>query len=219
MTEFDTIAIITKYFPNITDRQKQQFAALKPLYTEWNERINVISRKDMDSLYLHHILHSLAIAALIKFKPQTHILDIGTGGGFPGIPLAIMFPECQFMLIDSIGKKIKVVEAVAQSLELQNVTAAQIRAENVKQKFDFITGRAVTELSVFTSWIWNKIELNGQNALPNGIICLKGGNLAEEIEATKKRFHLSEKQIVEYPIPQFFTEEFFETKKLIYIQR
>lgn len=211
--------IIKKYFPNITTEQEELFAQLKPLYKEWNEQINVISRKDIDDLYTHHVLHSLAIAALIKFNPQTKILDVGTGGGFPGIPLAIMFPECNFTLIDSIGKKIKVVDAVAQALNLKNVTAIHQRAENLKQNFDFVTGRAVTGLSAFTSWVWNKITPNGQNSLPNGIICLKGGDLKEEINATCKRFHLTEKQIIEYPISTFFNDEFFDTKKIIYIQR
>lgn len=210
--------IIKKYFPDITTEQVERFALLKPLYKEWNEQINVISRKDIDDLYIHHVLHSLAIAALIKFKPQTNILDVGTGGGFPGIPLAIMFPECNFTLIDSIGKKIKVVNAVAQALNLSNVVAAHQRAEQVKQNFDFVTGRAVTELSAFTGWVWNKITPNGHNPLPNGIICLKGGDLTAEIDATRKRFRLSEKQIIEYPINKFFTEDFFDTKKIIYIQ-
>lgn len=219
MTTYNNIEIIKHYFPDITPLQEEKFALLMPLYAEWNERINVISRKDIESLYLHHVLHSLAVAKLIRFKPSTQILDVGTGGGFPGIPLAIMFPECKFTLIDSIAKKIKVVEAVAQALKLDNVAAFQQRAETVKQSFDFVTGRAVTELSVFTSWVWGKIAPNGFNALPNGIICLKGGDLNEEISATRKRFRLNEKQIIEYPIDKFFGESFFETKKLVYIQR
>ena len=218
-TNNNNIEFIKKYFPDITTQQEERFSKLLPLYTEWNERINVISRKDINSLYLHHVLHSLAIAALIKFTPHTKILDVGTGGGFPGIPLAIMFPECEFTLIDSIAKKIKVVDAVSQTLGLTNVIARQQRADDVKQTFDFITGRAVTELSIFTSWVWNKIMPSGKNALPNGVICLKGGNLLTEIESTCNHFRLNDKQIVEYPINQFFSENYFETKKLIYIQK
>lgn len=219
MTKSDNITLIKQYFPDITDEQTQRFAQLKSLYAEWNERINVISRKDIDCLYLHHVLHSLAIAALITFKPQTRVLDVGTGGGFPGIPLAILFPQVHFTLIDSIGKKIKVVEAVAQALALTNVSAHQQRAEQVQQSFDFVTGRAVTELSAFTSWVWDKITPNGQNALPNGIICLKGGDLTDEVATTRKRFRLSETQVIEYAIRQFFNEDYFDTKKLIYVQR
>ncbi|MDR1054651.1 MAG: 16S rRNA (guanine(527)-N(7))-methyltransferase RsmG [Prevotellaceae bacterium] len=211
--------LLKKYFQHITPGQEEQFGLLKSLYTEWNERINVISRKDINCLYLHHVLHSLSIAALIKFKPGTQILDVGTGGGFPGIPLAIMFPACRFTLIDSIAKKIKVVEAVAQALNLTNIAAQQQRAEAVKQSFDFVTGRAVTELSVFTAWVWGKISPNGQNALPNGIICLKGGDLSNEIATTRNAFYLSEKQISEYTVQQFFNEEYFNFKKIVYIQR
>ena len=214
-----TVELIKNHFPDITNEQEEQFCALKPLYIEWNERINVISRKDIDSLYLHHVLHSLAIARFIKFKPQTAILDVGTGGGFPGIPLAIMFPECNFTLIDSIAKKIKVVDAVTQDLKLKNVVSFQQRAEELKQSFDFATGRAVADLSVFTTWVWNKIKQGGQNALPNGIICLKGGDLSNEIKATCNSFRLSKKQVFEENISNFFTDEYFETKKIIYIQR
>lgn len=206
---------IIKYFPNLTSLQLLQFEQLGNIYTFWNTQINVVSRKDIDNIYIHHILHSLAVAKIISFAPNTKIVDVGTGGGFPGIPLAIMFPECNFTLVDSIGKKIKVVNAVAESLNLKNVYAIQARAEELKTKFDFAVSRAVTCLPVFISWIWNKITENGNNALPNGIIYLKGGNLQDELKLLK----ISKKQISIYNIKNFFDDAFFDTKQIVYIQR
>lgn len=202
--------IIIKYFPNLTERQIEQFAQLKELYTFWNEQINVISRKDIDALYEKHVLHSLAIAKIINFKPGTTILDVGTGGGFPGIPLAIMFPETSFLLVDSIGKKIKVVNEVAQALNLTNVQVEQARVEKLKLKFDFIVSRAVTNFPAFLNLVKNKLSKNQKNALPNGIIYLKGGDFDDEIEKYKKIVSV-------HDISDYFEEEFFETKKIIYL--
>ena len=201
--------LIETYFPGLTDSQKKQFAQLQSLYEEWNAQINVVSRKEIDLLYERHVLHSLGIAKVIQFKPHTKILDVGTGGGFPGIPLAILFPECSFHLIDSIGKKIKVVKAVADALNLKNIYAEQIRAEDVKDKFDFIVSRAVTAFPEFYFWVKNKIKVTGQNTLPNGILYLKGGDLSEELKDFKSK-------IKEFPLSAYFEEEFFETKKVIY---
>ncbi len=206
---------ITKYFQNLTEQQLQQLGMLDELYRYWNSRINLISRKDIDQLYLHHVLHSLSIARVTSFKANTAILDVGTGGGFPGIPLAIMFPEARFHLVDSIGKKIMVVNEVAKALGLSNVTAEQKRAEELNYSYDFVVSRAVTDLPTFIGWIWKKIIPNGENALPNGILYLKGGDLKEEIKATK----ISRNQIEVYDLQTFFKEDFFETKKLVYIQR
>ena len=203
--------LIEKHFPDLSDTQKKQFAQLQALYEEWNAQINVVSRKDIDLLYERHVLHSLGIAKVIQFKPQTKILDVGTGGGFPGIPLAILFPECEFHLIDSIGKKIKVVKAVAEALNLQNVYAEQIRAEEVKDKFDFIVSRAVTAFPEFYAWVRNKIKVTGQNTLLNGILYLKGGDLSEELKDFKNK-------IKEFPLSNYFEGEFFETKKVIYFR-
>lgn len=201
---------IIKYFPKLTERQKEQFAALKPLYEDWNSKINVISRKDMDNFYEHHVLHSLAIAKVQQFKTMAEILDVGTGGGFPGIPLSIMFPHSNFYLIDSIGKKIKVVQAVVDALELKNVRAEQIRAEQVDGDFDFIVSRAVTDLSQFASWVRGKVSDAHYHQLRNGILYLKGGDLAEELAPFKKKVRT-------WDIADFYTEEFFETKKVIYL--
>jgi 16S rRNA (guanine527-N7)-methyltransferase len=200
---------ILKYFPNLTDIQKEQFSKLDSLYHEWNEKINVISRKDIDALYTKHILHSLGIAKIIKFEPGTYVLDVGTGGGFPGIPLAILFPETRFYLIDVIAKKIKVVQAVAEALELKNVKAEQLRAENVKGDFDFIVSRAVTNMPDFVSWIKNKIKKQQKHELKNGILYLKGGDLTEELKDFPKA--------TQYDLADFFEDEFFETKKVVHV--
>lgn len=200
---------ILKYFPNLTDIQKKQFEQLDFLYHDWNEKINVISRKDIDALYTKHILHSLGIAKIIKFEPGTYVLDVGTGGGFPGIPLAILFPETRFYLIDVIAKKIKVVQAVAEALELKNVKAEQIRAENVKGDFDFIVSRAVTNMPDFVSWVKTKIKKNNKHELKNGILYLKGGDLTEELKDFPKA--------TEYNLVDFFEDEFFETKKVVHL--
>ncbi len=200
---------ILKYFPNLTDLQKKQFQQLDFLYHDWNEKINVISRKDIDALYTKHILHSLGIAKIIKFEPGTFVLDVGTGGGFPGIPLAILFPETRFYLIDVIGKKIKVVQAVAEALELKNVKAEQLRAENVKGDFDFIVSRAVTNMPDFVSWVKSKIKKNNKHELKNGILYLKGGDLTEELKDFPKA--------TEYNLADFFEDEFFETKKVVHL--
>lgn len=202
--------LITKYFPKMTERQKEQFAALLPLYEDWNSKINVISRKDMDNFYEHHVLHSLAIAKVQPFKTMAEILDVGTGGGFPGIPLAIMFPDANFYLIDSIGKKIKVVSDVAQQLGLKNVRAEQIRAEQVEGDYDFIVSRAVTDLSQFTQWVRGKVSDSHYHTLRNGILYLKGGDLTEELAPFKKKVRT-------WDISDFFEEEFFDTKKVIYL--
>lgn len=202
--------IIFKYFPDLTAVQKSQFNALYDLYHTWNEQINVISRKDIDELYTRHVLHSLGIAKVMEFKPGTKVLDVGTGGGFPGIPLAIMFPEANFHLIDSIGKKIKVVKGVAESLNLTNVTAEQIRAEQVAGEYDFVVSRAVTRLKPFYQWVKNKFRNESFNTLPNGILYLKGGDLHEELKEAKKKYQL-------FDLPEYFDEDFFETKKVVFV--
>lgn len=201
---------ILEYFPNITKQQQEQFSALHGLYEYWNAQINVISRKDIDQLYERHVLHSLGIAKVIEFKPNTNIMDVGCGGGFPGIPLAIMFPEVNFYLVDSIGKKIKVVNEVAKALGLKNVKAEHKRAEEVKEKFEFIISRAVTEFPVFYRWVQGKISKKQFNPLPNGILYLKGGDLTEEFKDFQKR-------VVFYDLKDYFKEEFFETKKVVYL--
>ncbi|HKL08896.1 MAG TPA: 16S rRNA (guanine(527)-N(7))-methyltransferase RsmG [Bacteroidales bacterium] len=202
--------IIKKYFPSITDQQSAQLKELQKVYQYWNSKINVISRKDIDHLYERHVLHSLAIAKIIDFAPNTQIIDIGTGGGFPGIPLAILFPECHFHLVDSIAKKIKVVNEVALAIELKNIRTEQIRAEKVKSKYDFVISRAVTSLPLFYDWVKGKINKNSINKLPNGIIYLKGGDLTEEI----KKFNPAVKV---FNINRYFDEPFFETKKMVYL--
>ena len=200
---------IIKHFPDLTDLQQNQFRKLKELYEDWNAKINVISRKDIDQLYTKHVLHSLAIAKIQKFESGTYVLDIGTGGGFPGIPLAILFPETRFYLIDVILKKINVVKAVAESLELKNVKAEQLRAENVKGDYDFIVSRAVTNMPDFVSWIKDKIKKTNKHELKNGILYLKGGDLTEELKDFPKA--------KEYNISDFFDDEFFETKKVVHL--
>ncbi len=200
--------IIQEYFPDLSEKQNEQFAQLLPLYQDWNSKINVISRKDMEQFYEHHVLHSLGIAKVIEFKPGTKILDVGTGGGFPGIPLAILFPETDFFLADSIGKKIKVVKTVTEAIGLKNVRAEQIRAEEIKEQFDFVVSRAVTELPVFYSWVRNKFRKQSFNDLPNGILYLKGGDLTEELKPFGGK-------VKTFELKKYFKEEFFETKKVV----
>lgn len=201
---------ILKYFPLLDSGQIKLFEQLQPLYAEWNAQINVISRKDFPAFYERHVLHSLAIAKFIRFMPGTKILDVGTGGGFPGIPLAIFFPEVKFHLIDSIGKKIKVVKNVIHSLQLQNITAQQIRAELLNEKYDFVVSRAVTRLPEFVPWVGKNIAKKQINAIPNGIVYLKGGNIIEEIKSFKKNIFVQD-------LAEYFDENFFETKKLIHL--
>lgn len=201
--------LILKYFPNLLEIQKKQFLQLQELYEEWNAQINVISRKDMENLYLKHVLHSLAIAKVIDFADGTKILDVGTGGGFPGVPLAILFPEVEFLLVDSIGKKIKVVQGVSDKIGLQNLKAEHKRAEQVEGEFDFVVSRAVTRMKVFQQWVRKKISTKQKNTLYNGILYLKGGNLTEELKGIKN--------VDIYDIPKYFEENFFETKKVVYI--
>lgn len=205
--------IIFKYFPELTESQKQQFSQLGELYNYWNNQINVISRKDMDNFYLHHVLHSLSIAKIIEFKNYTEIMDAGTGGGFPGIPLAIIFPEAKFYLVDSIGKKIKVVNEVVQSLGLKNVEAEQQRIEQVSRTFDFIISRTVTSLPDFLRWTSYKFHNKSSNQIPNGILYLKGGEIQKELNEIKK---FKKKT---YAISDYFEGDYFETKKLVHIYR
>lgn len=202
--------IILKYFPNLTDTQKAQFAALYDLYTDWNSKINVISRKDITNLYEHHVLHSLGIAKMINFKPGTEVMDLGTGGGFPGIPLAILFPDTHFHLVDSIGKKVRVATEIAASIGLKNVTTRHCRAEEEKQRFDFVVSRAVMPLTDLLKIIRKNISKEQRNALPNGLICLKGGELEKEVFPVKH-------QTLIHDLKEDFTEEFFETKKVVYV--
>ncbi len=202
--------LIFGYFPNLTDLQKGQFTRLQSLYEEWNAKINVISRKDIDNLYLNHVLHSLGIARFTQFKPEADILDVGTGGGFPGIPLAILYPDTRFHLVDSIGKKITVVQNVAAAIGLKNVRAEQIRAEQVKGEYDFIVSRAVTRLKEFYGWIHRKVKKQSDHDVYNGILYLKGGDLTEELAELKKPHQVFELSTV-------FSESFFETKKIVYV--
>lgn len=200
---------LLRYFPDLTAGQKERFAAMKDLYLEWNAQINVISRKDTEHFYLHHVLHSLAIAKVATFAPGSRVLDAGTGGGFPGIPLAVLFPEVKFTLADSIGKKVKVAADVAQRLSLDNVTALNTRVEDIPGKFDFVVSRAVTSMDRFVPWVKGKIAAGRQSSLPNGILYLKGGNLDDELKAFPKA------RI--YDISAFFCEEFFDTKRVVYL--
>ena len=201
---------ILHYFPNLSQEQVQQFERLKNLYEEWNQQINVISRKDTENFYERHVLHSLGLAKIIQFQKASEILDVGTGGGFPGIPMAIMFPDVQFTLVDSIGKKIKVVNEVCDALGLKNVTGLHLRAEDVKGNFDFVISRAVTQMPIFINYVRNKIKKERNNKLKNGILYLKGGDLKEEMKSVKYRYK-------EYNLSNFFKEEFFETKKIIHV--
>lgn len=203
--------LINKYFKELSRQQQDKFASLKELYEDWNSKINVISRKDMEQFYLHHVLHSLGIAKIINFKKGTEILDIGTGGGFPGIPLAIMFPDCHFHLIDSIGKKIMVVEEVSKELDLNNVKAYQVRAEMVEGQYDFIVSRAVTRMKPFLQWVKGKTRPESFNDLENGILYLKGGDLKQELKEAKRQYTL-------YDLSEYFEEQFFETKKVVHIK-
>jgi len=200
---------LSKYFDSLSELQIRQFKKLGELYPEWNEQINVISRKDIDKLYTNHILHSLGIAKVQPFQPGSKILDVGTGGGFPGIPLAILFPESEFLLVDSIGKKIKVVQEIADAIGLKNLKAEHIRAEKVKGQFDFIVSRAVTQMPDFVKWVKGKIKKDSKHGLANGILYLKGGDLTEELSTFSKA--------VQYPLHDYFSESFFETKKVVYL--
>lgn len=199
------------YFPDLTDHQKQQFEQLPELYNFWNNQINVISRKDIDELFERHVLHSLGIAKVMPFLPGEKVLDVGTGGGFPGIPLAILFPETEFYLVDSIGKKIKVVQEVAKAIGLKNLRAEHLRAEQVNEKFDFVVSRAVTRLGEFYPWVRGKFNKDSKNALANGILYLKGGDLQQEITESGLKVH-------QYYLKEYFTEDFFETKQVIYVK-
>lgn len=202
--------LIQHYFPGLTEQQKERFAALPALYADWNSKINVVSRKDMDNFVEHHVLHSLAISKVLKFKTMADILDVGTGGGFPGIPLAIMFPDTNFYLIDSIGKKIKVVQDIASQLGLTNVRAEQLRAEQVDGDFDFVVSRGVTNMTEFVGWVKNKISDIQYHKLRNGILCLKGGDLTEELAPFRKKVRT-------WDICDFFAEPWFDGKKVIYL--
>lgn len=205
-----TSDFLLKYFPDLTTQQQQQYQQLQELYRFWNGQINVISRKDIDLLYERHVLHSLGIAKVISFLPQENILDVGTGGGFPGIPLAILFPETHFHLVDSIGKKIKVVKEVSQALGLKNVNTTHARAEEIDEKFDFVVSRAVTQLKDFCPWVKNKFNKQSKNRLKNGILYLKGGELTQEIAESGLK-------VQQFLLSDFFAEDFFETKKIIYV--
>ena len=200
---------ILQYFPDLSSEQIEQFSALGELYKEWNEKINVISRKDIEDLYIKHVLHSLAIAKVMEFKSGSKVLDVGTGGGFPGIPLAILFPDVEFHLVDSIAKKILVVNEVTSALGLKNVKAETQRVEKLKTKYDFVISRAVTQMPKFVNWIKNKFEKENKNPLPNGILYLKGGDLSEELSEFPT--------VIIHPIPKYFSEDFFETKKVVYL--
>ncbi len=204
--------LIKKYFPDLTPRQIEQFEALYPLYEEWNAKINVVSRKDFDQLYLRHILHSLAIAKVCQFADGARILDVGCGGGFPSVPLAILFPQARFVSADSIAKKISVVRGVSESLSLSNLEPRCTRVEQIPERFDYVISRAVTDMSTFLGWIWNRIERGKAGSLHNGILYLKGGDLAEELGLTAKRWDI-------YEISDIFEEDFFETKKVVYTRR
>ncbi len=201
---------LLRYFPQLTEQQQRQFAALDALYRDWNAKINVISRKDIDNLYPHHVLHSLGIAKVITFRPSTHVMDIGTGGGFPGIPLAILFPEVQFHLLDSIGKKIKVAQSVADALELTNVRTSHKNVMEEKEKYDFVVSRAVMQMEDLVRLVRKNVHHEQRNSLPNGLICLKGGDIQQEMRPFKHCCDV-------WPLHTYFEEEFFETKKVAYV--
>ena len=204
--------LIKKYFPDLTQEQYKQLAALYDVYADWNSKINVVSRKDFSQLYLHHVLHSMAIAKICQFQPGARVLDVGCGGGFPSIPLAILFPEVQFIAVDSIAKKITVVEGVSQEIGLKNVIAVNCRVETIHRHFDYVVSRAVTDMSSFIDWVWTKISKGQNGSIPNGILALKGGDLAEELALTGKKCDL-------YSISELFDEEFFETKKIVHFKK
>lgn len=206
MTSIDPIL---KYFPDITERQREQFTALYDIYAGWNARINVISRKDFDELYVRHVLHSLAIAAVCRFESGARILDVGCGGGFPSVPLAIMFPDVNIVAADSIGKKITVVKGVCEAAGIGNIDARNVRVEQIGERFDYVVTRAVAQTAQLVAWVWNKIDRGQRGTLPNGMLCLKGGDLQQELSATRIVWH-------EYPISEIFDEPFFETKKVVY---
>ena len=204
--------LLLKYFPDLTERQKQQFESLGALYEEWNARINVVSRKDMEHLYTRHILHSLAIAKVCQFEAGARVVDIGCGGGFPSVPLAIMFPEVEFVGCDSIAKKIRVVEGIKTGAGIDNLTAVNSRAEQLGQRFDYVVSRAVTEMARFMPWAWPLLQKGQKGTLPNGILYLKGGELAEELAATRRHWDL-------YDIRTMFDDEFFDTKRVVYTKK
>lgn len=203
-------SILSAYFPSLSDQQLHQFNQLGGLYQEWNDKINVISRKDIENIYVNHVLHSLGIAKVLTFQPQADVLDVGTGGGFPGIPLAILFPQTRFHLVDSIGKKITVVSEVSKALGLRNVKAEQIRVEQLRGKYDFIVSRAVTRMKEFYGWVHNKVKQDSMHSLDNGILYLKGGDLDEEMRELKRPYSV-------YNLSDYFKEEFFETKRVVYV--
>lgn len=207
----NSVQLILKYFPDLTEKQIEQFSKLLEVYTFWNNQINVISRKDTDNFYERHVLHSLGIAKIMQFKDGADIMDIGTGGGFPGIPLAILYPNCNFTLVDSIGKKIKVVNEVAAAIGLTNVVGIHERAENIDKQFDFIVSRAVTAMPDFIKWINGKFKKKSDHDLKNGILYLKGGDLKEEMKGVNRYFYM-------HNLPDHFSEEFFETKKVVYVR-
>lgn len=203
------MTLLQHYFPDLTEKQIQQFEQLDALYRDWNAKINVVSRKDIEELFLRHVLHSLGIAKVISFKPKSKVLDVGTGGGFPGIPLAILFPETKFYLVDSIGKKLKVVEGVSETLGLKNIKTTHGRAEDIKGEFDFIVSRAVTLMPTFVSWVKDKIRKEQRHEIRNGILYLKGGDLTEELQVYRN--------VTLYNLSDYFKEEFFETKKVVHL--
>ena len=207
----DSVALIEKYFDNLTERQREQFARLGEVYAEWNAKINVISRKDMEHVYLHHILHSLAIAKVCRFESGAKVLDVGCGGGFPSVPLAILFPDVEFVACDSIGKKIRVVEGVCQAVGVENIRTVNGRVEQLKEQFDYIVSRAVTDMPTFVGWVRGRVRKGAKGSCPNGILYLKGGDLTEELRASRRKW-------VRHDISGFFEEEFFETKQVVYSQ-
>ena len=207
----DSVALIEKYFGNLSEQQRQQFARLGEVYAEWNAKINVISRKDMEHIYLHHILHSLAIAKVCKFDDGAEVLDVGCGGGFPSVPLAILFPNVQFTACDSIGKKIRVVEGVCEAVGIKNIRTVNGRVEQLKQQFDYIVSRAVTDMPTFVGWVRGMVRKGKKGSLPNGILYLKGGDLTEELQASRRKWE-------RHYISEFFEEEFFDTKQVVYSQ-